>query len=829
MLNREDMNKYNTTARPVSAGRAEGELSQTAGATALTMGGMVWKAIKTVLFILCLTGLLVFLSVASFILSFRDIEPPNLSAMSLNFSSFIYLDNPDGTSTEYLTLHANEDRVWVPLNEIPQAMIDAQIAIEDKRFMEHNGVDWRSTGGAVVSLLTNTPGRGGSTLTQQLIKNLTDQNQVSVLRKVREIFTALNMEKKYSKDEILLAYLNVVNYGNQCQGVQAAANSYFGKDIIDCSIAECALIAGITQNPWQYNPFIFPEDAKAKGELVLQEMEKQEKITSAEYRDALAEMQAMTFGSDEEDEEDEEEVEPVQDQEKWNWYIETLVEDVISDIQESQNVSYDMAEYMLYNSGLEIHCAMDLKMQTDIEKIFLGSENMPEDKNIDASFFMMDYSGKVMAVVGSRFPKTTVRGWNNAVDGARQTGSSIKPISVYSVGLMTEEIYYGSVLKDVPIPEYSTGGDSWPANFSLNYEGTMNVDKAIEVSQNAPAAWLAQAVTPEACYDWLTQKLHFEHLTEEDSHSPAAMALGGLNYGATTKEMAAAFQIFGNGGVYHKPYTYNYVRNHDNDIILDNRGDPGEQVMSPEDATVMNKLLHRPTEGYNGTAAPQMSELNVDVFGKTGTTDSMYDYWFVGGTPFCVAAIWNGYSIPAYLEDSTIHKITWRTVMEYMINNYDWSGSSYTLSDNVTQTAFCRSSGLLAGTKCYDIDYGWFSNEKMPRTCNGGSDHIAHGKPAGSPSPSPSVEPSASPSISPSPSVDPSASSLPSPSVDPSIEPSDNPSSIPDEPTPTPPGPSEPPVTETPDIPPEPTPPEPTATADPPEPPLNTDPPGFLD
>ncbi len=768
MLNREDMNKYNTSVRPVVSGRTEGELSQAAGATAKAVGGMVWKIVKTVIFIGCITGLLVFLSVASFILSFRDIEPPNLSAMSLNFSSRIFIDHEDGTSTEYMTLHANEDRVWASLSEIPQSMIDAQIAIEDKRFMEHKGVDWRSTAGAVVSLLTNTPGRGGSTLTQQLIKNLTKENQVSVLRKVKEIFTALNMEKKYSKQEILQAYLNVVNYGNQCQGVQAAANLYFGKDIIDCSIAECALIAGITQNPYQYNPLIFPKDAKEKALVVLDQMYKQEKISQTELDAAEKEIAAMEFIGEEEEEEEEEET-PVQDEDKWNWYIETLVEDVIADISKTQNVDYDFAEYMLYNSGLEIHTPMNLKMQTDIEKFFLGKENMPEDPNVEVGFFMMDYSGKVMAVVGSRFQRTGVRLWNNATQSVRQTGSSIKPISVYSVGIMEDAITYGTVLKDSPLPESVTGMSDWPANFSLNYEGTMNVDHAIEVSQNAPAAWLAQSVTPQACYQWLTQKLHFKNLTEEDSESLSAMALGGMSNGATVREMTAAFQIFGNGGYYYEPYTYNYVLDHDELTILDNRDRQGEQVMSLEDATVMNKLLHRPTEGAEGTATGVMQDLAVDVYGKTGTTDDMYDYWFVGGTPFCVAGIWNGYPNPDYVEDNTIHKYTWRAVMQYMLDNYDWSGKSYRLSEDVVQATFCRSSGLLASSgKCFDTATGWYSPDNVPRTCDGSKDHIAFGKPTVSPSPSPS--PSVSPSVSPS----------ASPSVEPSVEPSVVPSIPPD-------------------------------------------------
>ena len=247
----QDLNRYNTAQVPAPSERVEGEFSQSAGATVRTMGGMVWKAFKTIFWVGCITGLLVFLSVASVILSFKDTEPPDISALTLNYSSHIFLDKEDGSSVEYQELYRNENRVWVPLAEIPQIMQTAQICIEDHRFYEHQGVDWRGTLGAVAGLMGGGGGRGGSTLTQQLIKNLTGENQVSILRKVKEIFTALNMEDEnhYTKEEILEVYLNLVSYGGRNQGVEAAAQSYFGKSIVDCSLAECAMIAGITQYP----------------------------------------------------------------------------------------------------------------------------------------------------------------------------------------------------------------------------------------------------------------------------------------------------------------------------------------------------------------------------------------------------------------------------------------------------------------------------------------------------------------------------------------------------------------------------------------------------
>ena len=804
MLDKKDLNKYNTTSSGIPSQRTEGELAQTAGATAKTMGGMVWKAVKTILCVLFITGVLVFLSVAAFLLSFRDIEAPDLNSISLNYSSFVYVDDEEGNSTEYMTIHADENRVWASLNDIPAYMKTAQVAIEDHRFCEHSGVDWRTTLNAVRKLFSGGSG-GGSTLTQQLIKNITDENDYSILRKVREIFTALNMEKKYSKQQILEAYLNVVNYGGQCQGVEAAAQTYFGKSIGECSLAECALIAGITQNPSQYNPLVFPEESKTRAQTVLDRMwelsdgvdngDNQElvissemegqlaPITEEEYNQATAELAAMTFDGNQSQET--ESVEEQQDVNDWNWYIDTMFEDIVADLMDTYGYSYDIAVDMIYNSGLEIHSAMDPQIQTDLENMFVSGENMPADPDIQAGLFVMDpYTGRVIAVVGSRDEREGVRLYNNATDATRQPGSSFKPLSVYSLGIETGEITYGSVLNDIPVPGYFGEGSTQegPQNVSRQYTGAMNVDEAIEVSQNAPAAWLAQTLTPESCYEWLTQKLHFTTLTEEDSHSLSAMALGGMSYGVTVREMTAAFCVFANGGYYYEPYTYTYVKDHDGNVILDNRDNTGEQVMSTENATVMNKLLHRPVEGYNGTAANIMYDIGVDMFAKTGTTDDAKDLYFVGGTPFCVAGLWNGYEIGQELWDSNTCKVTWKAVIQYLNNNYDWSDKSWVLSDNVTQYTFCRSSGKIAGPSCYDTAVGWYDVNNLPGTCNGGSDHIAG--PAASISPSPSVEPSVEPSTEPSanPSQEPSVS--PGPSTEPTPGATDDPSSGVESPTP---------------------------------------------
>ena len=768
---KDDLNQHHSPAPDGSGRYAQGEFSRSAKAVVRTIFGMTWKTFKTVLIILMITMLTVFVSVAGVILSFRDIDPPNIGMLSLNYSSFIKIQNQEGAFEDYITLHSNENRVWVDLKDIPQSMIDAMIAIEDRRFMEHNGVDWRTTGGAIYELASGGDGRGGSTLTQQLIKNVTDDDDVSIMRKVREIFTALNLEKQYTKDEIIEMYLNVVNFGSGANGVQAAANLYFGKDIIDCDIAQCAAIAGITQYPYLYTPLYSPEKNRERQQLVLQEMKEQGMITAEEYQTAFEESQHMVFVDYTETQEDETDRKATV---TWNWYTETMVDEVIRDLQGAMNVSADQAANMLYKSGLEIYSAMDLEIQEGVEDLFTNEEYLPYDLEVQYGVSAMDYTGKMLAVVGSRQPKTADRVLNFATRSRRQTGSSIKALSVYAAGIENGYITYGSVLKDQKLPNYHGIGEPGPENFSKSNQGYMNVPYAIEISQNMPAAQLVDEMGVETSYKFLTERLGFNLEPEDETLS--AMALGGFYSGATVQEMTAGFQIFGSGGVYHRPYSYYYVKDHDGNVILDNREQLGIQAMTPENARVMNELLHRPVYGDDGTARLIRID-GIDMFGKTGTTDSTYDLTFFGGTPLVVAGVWNGYAdrqMPLYDPDTA--KVMWRALIDYLHTNYSekLKDSGYTLSDNVEVATYCRDSGLLAGRRCYNTAEGLYADTDygMPDVCDGSGDHSSkRGGKKSSSSGAPSGAPTKAPAATKGPDESskdvtptPSASAAPSPS-----------------------------------------------------------------
>lgn len=756
MQKKEDVNRYNTNAGNLPSERVEGEFSRTAGATAKTIGGMFIKLLKTVFFILAITGLLVFISVASFVYSLRDSVPPDLSVLNLDLSSFIKVqDQSTGQFVDYQALPApNENRVWAYLEDLNEYVMKAMVAIEDKRFYEHNGFDWYTTMGAVYKLISSTDGGGGSTITQQLVKNVTKQDQVSIVRKITEIFKAINLENKYSKEEILLTYLNVVNFGGRNNGVQAAAHYYYGKDIKDCDLAETAAIVGITQYPYLYNPYNNKEKNKERQQTVLKVMYEQGYITQAEYKEALEESKHMVFVGELESEEEE-----TTSEDTWNWYVETMVSDVTRDIAEFYGWDVNVASRRLYTGGFTIYSAMNPSLQEGVEALFQNPDNQPADPEIQYGIFLQDYYGKVLAVVGSREEKTAKLLSNFAVNTYRQTGSSIKPLSVYAPALEAGLITYGTVLKDQPIEKYYDDGSSGPNNFSPGYREYMNVDKAIEMSQNAPAARLLDTLGIDNSYNFLVDKLHFSNLDPVNDKSRSPLALGGLTHGESVKEMTAGFQIFGNGGVYNEPYTYYYITDNDGNVIIDNRTNTGEQVLKPENAAVMNKLLQKVVYGPEGTASMVKID-GLEIFGKTGTTDKERDLWFIGGTPFAVAGVWNGYADrPVRLDDSTTAKAMWRILMNYLNNNYQFTDTGYKISENIVQKTFCRSSGLIAGKYCFNTDTGWYANIEggIPDVCDGGSDHIKNGASiANTPSPQPSPSPSPSPSVAPTPSPSPS-------------------------------------------------------------------------
>lgn len=684
---------------------------------------VVWKVVSTLLMILLIACVIVGISVSIYLIGLAN-EPTgiDLHASKLQLTSFIYVNGKDGRPVEYQRLHSTENRIWVDFEDIPQQMKDAMVAIEDKRFYEHNGVDWIRTMGAVLSLASGSDGYGGSTLTQQLIKNITDDNAVSITRKLREIFRALNLEREFTKDEILEAYLNIVNFGSGCRGVQAAAHLYFGKDIQDCSIAQCAAIAGITQNPAAYTPLDYPENNKKRREIVLAEMYDQKKITKEEYDQAMKESQNMKFVGfvdDEQDDGDDEEDVP-------NWYMDALFRDVRSDLAKELNISEDAAERKLYTEGLKIYCAMDVDMQNFAEQYVLNIDT-PNDPNLQMGLVMMDFDGRIIATVGSRTKKDGMLLWDRANISELQPGSSIKPSFVYPLAIENHKLNFSSWVDDVPIEHWALTDDGWisgPNNSGGIYYNKVLLPDAIEASLNAAAAQVMQnLVGPKNAYNQAVNKMGFTHLSTEDSENIGALSIGGLNGGATVREMVASYQYMGNGGKYYEPYTYYYVTNQDGDVILDNRDNIPTQAYSPETATIMNRLLHYNIQytNFNHTAAGLAAIDGWDIIGKTGTTDYGKDHWFIGMSPYAILGTWTGFDQPTAIVGYDSRQVAERTfhalMSEYLKNK---TPKEYTLSPKVEAIPYCATTGLLATSSCSNTFMGYYTEDNRPDYCYGG-------------------------------------------------------------------------------------------------------------
>lgn len=639
----------------------------------------------------------------------------DLNAKALNQTSFIYVKNEDTDEFEqYQTLYSTENRIWVDNQDIPQAMKDAQVAIEDKRFFDHHGVDWTRTAGAVLSLASETKSFGGSTITQQLIKNITDDNEVSITRKLREICKALKLEQEYTKDQILEAYLNVVNFGNNCQGVEAAAQLYFDKSIKDCSVAECAAIAGITQNPSLWNPLVFPENNKERRETVLEEMHNQGYLNDDEFAAAKKESDNMTFvGFQSNNDDDDDDSGYVQ-----NWYIDQLYYDLKEDLAQYYNISEDAASLKLYTEGLKIYCAMDKDMQDYIETAAREIDKST-DPDIQLGSVMMDFDGRVIATVGSSKTKTQALEWDRASHSALQPGSAIKPVFVYPIAIEQKQLYYSSTILDEPLEKYeydsSTGTfKSGPQNAYLYYKGNILLPDAIECSSNATAVRAMELIGgPSVAYEQAVTKMGFTHLSEEDSQIMGSLSIGGMNGGVSVREMAASYTYLGNGGLYYEPYTYYYVTDSEDNIIIDNRDAVPKQAYSAETATIMNRLLHYNVSNSVSTRAVYAQISGWDIIGKTGTTNKDKDCWFCGLSPYGVMATWTGFDQPDTISDTTRSAKFFSKVMGKYLEGKEQK--EYKLSDNCIKAQYNPSTGLIVSTTDLSGKYvGYYTEDNMP-------------------------------------------------------------------------------------------------------------------
>ena len=665
-----------------------------------------------------------------------------LDEFETKVSTELYSQDPDtGEWVMYQTLYLNsENRIWTDLEDIPKYLQKAAIAIEDKRFEKHHGVDWKGTTRAIVYTLFGKNVQGGSTITQQLVKNVTGDNEVTVKRKITEIYRALELEKRYEKDEILEAYLNEVFFGQSCYGVVTASRMYFNKDVSDLTLAECASLMGITNNPSMYDPTLSSwtrENNRERQLTILGAMLEQEKISQEEYDAAKAEdivfsngftISGKYVGSDgaatepEPDEPPADDTESPADEEeptikgRYSWFTEAMIGDVADALVEKYGITdkardngttytaYEQAWDMVHGKGYKIYTTQNPKYQKIAEDVCYDLSNIPytssytnsageqvEDQLQIALTIVDPTNGYVVAMIGGAGEKQADRVWNWAVN-ARQCGSAIKPVSTYAPALDDGTINGASVIDDYPM---LLNGDVWPRNANWRYQGLTALHKALAQSLNTCAVRTNLAYGVDRSYEFLVNKLGFENLTYTDSQQVGNMALGGFEKGVTTEEMAAAYAAFVNEGVYTKPRTFVRVEDANGNVILENEAQ-SSVAMKNTTAAIINHLLQE--AALNGTGyEAQFSGMHIA--GKTGSTNSNKDRYFVGYTPYYSCAVWAGYEHNQRIVASgNPCSAIFRKVMSAI--HEELPDKDFFSCAGLTSVAVCADSGMLASENC---------------------------------------------------------------------------------------------------------------------------------
>ena len=591
---------------------------------------------------------------------------------------------------------------YVSLNDIPEDLKLAFIAIEDKRFCKHHGIDVIRTVHAAANYLFGSKCFGGSTITQQTVKNLTQNDEFRISRKITEAFYAIDLESKLTKDEILEIYLNVINLSSGCIGVGAAAEHYFSKTPSQLTLEESASIAAITNNPAKYDPIKHPENNKKRRDLILLAMKEQGYITDREYSEAIT--SSVTVNTRDK----------VHKQQINNWYIDTVIEDVISDLSAKYGISTATASIMLYRGGYSVYTAMDVDVQNIIEEYYSNVYNFPIDSNGElpqCSMVVIDpSSGDLLGIAGGVGEKKGNRIQNFATKTRRPTGSAIKPLSVYAPAIELGKISWSTVIEDSPITENKSTGEPWPQNASRTYSGKVNINYAVANSLNTVAVKVLDEIGSDYSMSFLKNKLGIKSLDPVKDCGQASLALGQQSVGMTLLELTSAYTIFADGVMSH-PRSYYKVTDRCGRVILDNSASR-ERAISNESAAIMTKLMQSVVE--NGTAKDGIT-LNAvtEVSGKSGTTQNSCDRYFIGYTPELLAGVWMGYEYPRSLEPfgGNVSIYIWDEVMTriYDLSSYGKT-KCFKVPDTVQKLTYDTESGEIpSGDECeHNTDEGWF-------------------------------------------------------------------------------------------------------------------------
>lgn len=611
--------------------------------------------------------------------------------MLKGFTTRVY----DRNDKEIMALQGDKNREMVDFKDIPQDLKDAFVSIEDKRFHVHPGIDLRRITGAVLNFFK--PGAssyGGSTITQQVVKNLTGNDERSVKRKIQEWQLALDLERNLSKDQILEIYMNLIYMGQNCYGVQAASQTYFNKDVNDLTLAESASLAGITNWPGRYDPFTEKgkENNIERQRVILKEMLDQEFITPAEYQSALDE--ELKFADS-----NKRSSEFVSNQ---PYFIDQVVKDVKKDLMEL-GYSEELAIRTIYNNGLQIYTTMDSDIQSAMDEIFQDEKyftkiNKKTSQTPQAAMVIMDPNGYVRALYGGSGEKIGAP-LNRASDPQvkRQPGSTFKPIAVYGPALNERKITAATIIDDIPMYMLGKDKSAYPLNYDFGYTGLTSIRNGLKRSVNVVAArvWL-EHLGPDLSLEYLDRVN-----INRDSERYLSLALGGLNQGVNPLQMAASYVPFVSKGLYYEPITYTKVLDMKGNVLLEKKAQ-STIVYDEAAAYIMVDMMRGVVREAGGTAVGlgQLQNGKMPTAGKTGTTSDNYDKWYVGYSPYYVGAVWYGYDHNASISGAESNRALqiWHDVMEKVHENLE--PTEFIEPQGLVRKSICIYSGKVATDLC---------------------------------------------------------------------------------------------------------------------------------
>ncbi len=727
----------------------------------------VWPAVLTGLKIVgggLLTALLIGV-VCSFVFAGilgdylqRDILPlagMEIEDVEIDKNSVMYYLDENGDIQVYQQIFTTTSNKWAELEDIPRDLINAAVAIEDHRFYTHQGVDWVTTIKACARMFFGDDSMGGSSITQQLIKNLLlfedeTADDVTVQRKVLEIFRALQLEKRYHKDTIMEMYLNCIYLGQGCRGVRSAAETYFGKELELLTAAECASLIGITNSPTYYDPYQNFENNKSRKEDVLWAMHSHGWLTDGEYAEAVAQPITLKYGVSPEDRlvtcdnpecgyrgtvktftttDNETHNCPVckyatalqkdNSQDVYSYFADTVLEDVAKAMAKESGLQWNdatrtMIMQHIQKAGYHIYSTIDMKVQEQVDRIYNDLTQIPATRGgqqLQSGMVIIDNrTGDIVAMAGGVGGQKEHDGWNYATDAVRQSGSAIKPLTVYAPAFQSGVITPATVIADLPL---TYNGGAYPLNDSRTYSYARTIYRGVIRSVNAVAARTLEKSGINNGFQYATEKFRLSTLKAEYVSPSGAihsdigigpLAMGAQTLGVTVRDMSSAFATFANAGVYREGRTFTKVLDSNGDTVLKNTQD-SQQILSRKTVEYMNYCLTAATREGTGYEANLSGSYGITTAGKTGTSGGSKDRWYCGYTGYYTAAVWCGFDDPeeiVCLDVANPAAVLFKKVMGPLHRNK--SNIALYNSKQMVSVTMCLMSGKLATDACnHDI------------------------------------------------------------------------------------------------------------------------------